>query len=233
MKRLFCTFLFLVVLCIYGVAQSFEEVRSMDDTTVFAMNFIDETTLLTLASKTNDDNKPVVFVQKMRNNGEVLASAQVWNKEFLADTATPFITEIFRFQDREPFFYFLKRHEGSDTCTFHKAIIHEDLGLTFEDYDWYGSDFYEINGHLINKTVNVIVNKDGGAVLSYITEYEGIKIVRLTTQGMCLQRTLSMPIPICFRDMAWLPRPIPSVAESSGSGQMAHTALVALLLTLI
>ena len=112
----------------------------MGDTIVFAMNFIDETTLLTLASKTNNNNKTVVFVQKMRNNGEVLASAQVWNVEFLADTATPFITEIFRFQDREPFFYFLKRHEGSDTCTFHKAIIHEDLGLTFEDYDWFGSD---------------------------------------------------------------------------------------------
>ena len=137
-----------------------EEIRSTGDTVVFAMNYIDETTLLSLASKTNDDNKPVVFVQKMRDDGEVLASVQVWNEEFWADTATSFITEIFRFQDREPFFYFLKRHKGSDTCTFHKANIHEDLSLTFEDYNWFGSDFYEINGHLINKTVNVIVNKD-------------------------------------------------------------------------
>ena len=43
-----------------------EEIRSTGDTVVFAMNYIDETTLLSLASKTNDDNKPVVFVQKMR-----------------------------------------------------------------------------------------------------------------------------------------------------------------------
>ena len=61
-----------------------EEIRSMGDTVVFAMNYIDETTLLTLASKTNIDNKPVVFVQKMRDDGEVLASAQVWTEEFLA-----------------------------------------------------------------------------------------------------------------------------------------------------
>jgi len=160
-----------------------EEIRSTGDTVVFAMNYIDETTLLTLASKTNDDNKPVVFVQKMRDDGEVLASAQIWSDEFLADTATPFISEIFRFQDRDPFFFFLKRHYGSDTCTFHKAIIHEDLGLTFEAYDWFGSDFYEVNGHLMNKTVNVIVNKDGGTVLSYITENEGIKIVRFDDAG--------------------------------------------------
>ena len=52
-----------------------EEIRSTGDTVVFAMNYIDETTLLSLASKTNDDNKPVVFVQKMRDDGEVLASA--------------------------------------------------------------------------------------------------------------------------------------------------------------
>jgi len=162
---------------------SLEEIRSTGDTVVFAMNYIDETTLLTLASKTNDDNKPVVFVQKVRDDGEVLASAQIWSDEFLADTATPFISEIFRFQDREPFFFFLKRHDGSDTCTFNKAIIHEDLGLTFEAYDWFGSDFYEVNGHLINKTVNVIVNKDGGTVLSYITENEGIKIVRFDDAG--------------------------------------------------
>ena len=167
-----------------------EEIRSTEDTIVFAMNYIDETTLFTLASKTNNDNKTVVFVQKMRDDGKVLASAQVWDEEFLADTATPFITEIFRFQDREPFFYFLKRHEGSDTCTFHKAIIHEGLSLTFENYDWYGSDFYEINGHLINKTVNVIVNKDGGAVLSYITEYEGIKIVKFDDAGNMLAENL-------------------------------------------
>ncbi len=160
-----------------------EEIRSTGDTVVFAMNYIDETTLLTLASKTNDDNKPVVFVQKMRDDGEVLASVQVWNDEFLADTATPFITEIFRFQDREPFFFFLKRHDGSDTCTFHKAIIHEDLGLTFEDYDWFGSDFYEVNGHLMNKTVNVIVGKEGEAVLSYNTENMCIKTVKFDDTG--------------------------------------------------
>ena len=160
-----------------------EEIRSTGDTVVFAMNYIDETTLLSLASKTNDDNKPVVFVQKMRDDGEVLASVQVWNDEFLADTATPFITEIFRFQDREPFFFFLKRHDGSDTCTFHKAIIHEDLGLTFEDYDWFGSDFYEVNGHLMNKTVNVIVGKEGEAVLSYNTENMCIKTVKFDDTG--------------------------------------------------
>ena len=50
-----------------------EEIRSTGDTVVFAMNYIDETTLLTLASKTNEDSKPVVFVQKMRDDGEVLA----------------------------------------------------------------------------------------------------------------------------------------------------------------
>ena len=66
--------------------------------------------------------------------------------------------------------YYVSKIRESDTVTFHKININDDLELDFFDYNWYGLDYPSvIHGR---KSTNVIVNKDGGAILSYNTSQD-------------------------------------------------------------
>lgn len=192
LKRGFSVLLFLVFFGYQGVSQELEEIRSMGDTVISSMTYIDANTLLALAATSNDSVAVVAFVQKMNNCGEVLASVKIWNEEFLSDTIIPYFSEIYRFREHDPCFFFLKKRIGSDTCTFHKAIIHDDMSLSFEDYYWYGSNLTEgfAGGYLAEKTVESIINRDGSVVLSYNTNNDSIALVRFDESGNVLAERL-------------------------------------------
>ena len=186
--RLCFIILFSIAFCRHGVSQDLEEIRQMGDTSAYSIKYLDEHTFLIQTATYSDISDYVFFIQKLNDDGETLATVKIWDEESLVDTIIPYFSEIYKFRNQDPCFFFLKRRVNSDTCTFHKAIIHEDMNLSFEDLNWRGTDFNEgmLGGYLYEKTVESIINKDGGVFFSYRTNNDSIGLVSFDETGNVL-----------------------------------------------
>ena len=175
MKKTLAATLFLAILCSAAAMQAQEvaelyEIRQMADTVTTYMAYVGEHTLLTMSTHTNEAFELEYILQKMDDDGTVLATRRVWDDNIVHQYVTQVVSEIYTCEDEDPFFFFIRRPVDSDTNTFHKATIHEDLSLSYFDYSWYGVDFSTLLGGMANYTaVNVTINKDGAVVLSYNT----------------------------------------------------------------
>ena len=185
---------FLILLFFFGMRtqaqqypQGLEEIRSIGDTAIMTMTFVSEHELLALAYKLNDDHVSTLFLQKMRDDGELLSSMKILENEVQDNKFFTPITEIYLPENADPFFFLLCREPESDTCTFHKAVIHDDMSLTLLDYDWIGNHLpLGTYGHIMEKTAYSIVNKDDCVILTYNTDNDSIRMVRFDGEGNVL-----------------------------------------------
>ena len=170
--------------------ETLEEFRKLGDTLFISMTSAGEHEVLALATMINENHVAEYFLQRRREDGELLSSVRIWSNEFLERTLPLPMTEVFLPKDSDPFFFYLEKTPGVDTCTFHKATFHGDSGVTFKDYDWFGMDLFVWDEHIMDNTTAAIVNKDGCAILTYRANTDNIRIVRFSEEGHVLAERL-------------------------------------------
>jgi hypothetical protein len=147
---------------------------------VVGMAYISEDEIICFSSTIIPNEPSLFYIDKIRENGELLSSVKIWTEEEMADM-TVYEAELIQDKSGVTSLYYVSRIMESDSVTFHKININDDLELDFFDYNWYGLDYPAvIHGR---KSTNVIVNKDGGAILSYNTSQDSIRVVRFGADG--------------------------------------------------
>ena len=147
---------------------------------VVGMAYISEDEIICFSSTIKPDEPSLFYIDKIRENGEPLSSVKIWTEEEMTEM-TVYEAELIQDKSGVTSLYYVSRIRESDTVTFHKINIYDNLELDFFDYNWHGLDYPAvIHGR---KSTNVIVTKDGGAILSYNTSQDSIRVVRFGADG--------------------------------------------------
>ncbi|MBQ8958586.1 MAG: T9SS type A sorting domain-containing protein [Bacteroidales bacterium] len=143
------------------------------------MTYINEDEFITFSSSFHPF---LLSFEKWNDEGDVLDSVIIWPEEYLTATMI-YGGDLIRFRGNNGLYYTSKPY-NSDTLTFHKISIDDNLGLSFMDYQWHATDAMDPNDlYLSNECTNVIVNKDGGVILSYVTQNDSVHIARFDAKG--------------------------------------------------
>ena len=130
-----------------------------------------------------------IAIKKYQNDGVLQDSILLWTRKQIDSTLRIVDYELFCNALKQPVVYYVSKPIGTDTATFHKITISEDMTPVVEDYDWFRIDCPERVGD--SKEVQVIVNNDGGVFLSYETIQDSIRIVRFNSVGVVMaERTI-------------------------------------------
>ena len=120
-------------------------------------------------------------VNRYSTDGQFLGSVTPWSDEELS-TMRIHDVDLYSELNGNVGLYYVSTRLGTDTATFHKITITEDMDLIDEDFQWYGLDFpaqtQDRNG------VKTFVVKDGGVLLSYNDKFlDSVHIVRFDVDG--------------------------------------------------
>lgn len=120
-------------------------------------------------------------VNRYSTDGQFLGSVTPWSGEELS-TMRIHDVDLYSELNGNVGLYYVSTRLGTDTATFHKITITEDMDLIDEDFQWYGLDFpaqtQDRNG------VKTFVVKDGGVLLSYNDKFlDSVHIVRFDVDG--------------------------------------------------
>ena len=181
-------YILLALLLLGGVRMQAQEIHDLDEIFmsekyVVGMVYSSEDEIICFSSTIIPNEPSLFYIDKIRENGELLSSVKIWTEEEMADM-TVYEAELIQDKSGVTSLYYVSRIMESDSVTFHKININDDLELDFFDYNWYGLDYPAvIHGR---KSTNVIVNKDGGAILSYNTSQDSIRVIRFGAYGEVL-----------------------------------------------
>ena len=120
-------------------------------------------------------------VNRYSTDGQFLGSVTPWSDEELS-TMRIHDVDLYSEPNGAVGLYYVSTQLGTDTTTFHKITITEDMNLIGEDFQWYGLDFpdqiHDGNG------VKTFVVKDNNVLLSYNDkDMDSVHIVRFDADG--------------------------------------------------
>ena len=120
-------------------------------------------------------------VNRYSTDGQVLGSVLLWSDEELS-TMRIHDVDLYSDCNGNVCLYYVSTRLGTDTTTFHKITITEEMNLVYEDFRWYGLDFpdqiYDGN------SVKTFVVNDGSVLLSYNDKFlDSVHIVRFDADG--------------------------------------------------
>lgn len=123
-------------------------------------------------------------VNRYSTDGQFLGSVIPWSDEELS-TMRIHDVELYSELNGNVGLYYVSTRLGTDTATFHKITVTEDMDLVYQDFQWYGLDFpvqtQDRNG------VKTFVVKDGDVLLSYNDRFlDSVHIVRFADDGAIL-----------------------------------------------
>jgi hypothetical protein len=120
-------------------------------------------------------------VNRYSTDGQFLGSVIPWSDEELS-TMRIHDVELYSELNGNVGLYYVSTRLGTDTATFHKITVTEDMDLVYQDFQWYGLDFpvqtQDRNG------VKTFVVKNREVLLSYNDNFlDSVHIVRFDADG--------------------------------------------------
>jgi len=148
----------------------------------YDMVYSDKNEITTFQISRPDANQ--YSVNRYSLDGQLLGSVIPWSDEELS-TMRIHDVELYSEPNGNVGLYYVATRLGTDTATFHKITITEDMDLIEEDFQWYGLDFpsqiQDRNG------VKAFVGKDRSVLLSYNDKFlDSVHIVRFDADGEIL-----------------------------------------------
>ena len=123
-------------------------------------------------------------INRYSTDGELLGSVIPWSDEELG-TIRIHDADLYGEPNGDVSLYYVTTRIGTDTTTFHRITVTEDMDMIYENFQWYGLDFptqtQDRNG------VKTFVVKDGSVLLSYNDKFlDSVHIVRFAPDGEIL-----------------------------------------------
>lgn len=163
-------------------ATNIEQIIRTPNSVAYDMVYSNKNEITTFQISRPDANQ--YSVNRYSIDGQLLGSAIPWSDEELS-TMRIHDADLYSNYNGNVSLYYVSTRLGTDTTTFHKITITEDMGLVYQDFQWYGLDFptqiQDRNG------VKTFVVKDGSVLLSYNDKFlDSVHIVRFADDGAIL-----------------------------------------------
>ena len=160
-------------------ATSIEQIIQTPNSIPFNMVFSSENEITTFQISNSTTGR--YSVNRYSTDGQPLGSVIPWSDEALS-TMRIHDVELYSEPNGGIGLYYVATRLGTDTTTFHKITITEDMDLIHEDFQWYGLDFPD-EIHDGNST-KVFVGKNREVLLSYNDKIlDSVHIVRFDADG--------------------------------------------------
>ena len=163
-------------------ATNIEQIIRTPNSIPYDMVYSDENGITTFQISNSSTNR--FSVNKYSIDGQLLGSVIPWSDEELSNIRVHDV-DLYNEPNGDVGLYYVATRIGTDTTTFHKITITEDMELIHEGFQWYGLD-YPDEIHDGNST-KVFIGKDKSVLLSYNDNaLDSVHIVRFAADGEVL-----------------------------------------------